>query len=107
MAKGRKTGGRRPGSSNKFPQEVRNALMMSFIKLGGAAYLEEVGKTNIQAYCALLGKVLPHELATSAGPLKAEVLLRWMTPQMAAARGFLEAPEEETEAIEAKPPGSD
>jgi hypothetical protein len=98
--------GRKAGTPNKQTKEVRDAVMESFIRLGGATYLEEVGRTNIQAYCQLLGKILPHEFATSGGPLKAEVLLRWMTPEMAQNRGFLDVIEE-TEEIEAKPPGSD
>jgi hypothetical protein len=104
--------GRKAGTPNKQTKEVRDAVMESFIRLGGATYLEEVGRTNIQAYCQLLGKILPHEFATSAGPLKAEVLLRWMTPQMAANRGFIDVIEEpaepnETKPNETKPPGTD
>jgi hypothetical protein len=96
--------GRKAGTPNKQTKEVRDAVMESFIRLGGAAYLEEVGKTNVQAYCQLLGKILPHELATSGGPLKAEVLLRWMTPEMAQNRGYLDVIEAESET---KPPGTD
>ena len=81
--------GRVAGTPNKQTKEVRDAVMESFIKLGGAAYLMEVGRTNVQAYCQLLGKILPHELATSGGALKAEVLLRWMTPEMAQNRGLI------------------
>jgi hypothetical protein len=96
--------GRKPGSRNKQTKEVRDAVMESFIRLGGAKYLEEVGRTNVQAYCQLLGKILPHELATSGGALKAEVLLRWMTPEMAANRGYIEV---RAETSATKPPGSD
>ena len=59
-------------------------------KLGGSAYLVRVAKENPAAFCTLLGKLLPHELATSGGPLKHEVVLRWMTPEMAKARGLVE-----------------
>jgi hypothetical protein len=100
--------GRQPGSPNKA-ETIRNVTMAAFTELGGKAYLVEVGRQNPAVFIHLLAKILPHELATSGGALKAEVLLRWMTPSMAAARGFLEAPEEteENEEIETPPPGSD
>jgi hypothetical protein len=93
VAKGRKKGspkigGRKPGSKNKFTTEVRDAVMVAFDKLGGSAWLVRVAKENPAASSALLGKLLPHELATSGGALKHEVLLKWMTPEMAAARGL-------------------
>jgi hypothetical protein len=88
--------GRKPGSKNKYSAEIRDAVMVSFTRLGGPAYLESVGKANPAAYISLLAKILPHELATSGGPLRQEVLLRWMTPEMAKARGFEMPTEEET-----------
>jgi hypothetical protein len=54
-----------------------------------SSWLVRVAKENPAAFCSLLGKILPHELATPGGPLKHEVLLRWMTPEMAAARGLV------------------
>jgi hypothetical protein len=89
--------GRKAGTPNKYPEEVRLAVMAAFDMLGGVKYLENVGRTNPPVFCMLLGKILPHELATSGGSLRHEVLLRWMTPEMAKARGFvLPATEEET-----------
>ena len=89
MVKRRKTGGRRAGTPNKFTTELRDAVVMSFIKLGGTAYLVRVGNENPAVFCTLLGKILPHELATSGGPLKHEVVLRWMRPEIAEARGLV------------------
>ncbi len=89
--------GRKAGTPNKYPEEVRLAVMAAFDKLGGVKYLENVGRTNPPVFCMLLGKILPHELATSGGALKQEVvLLKWMTPEMAQARGFETPTEEET-----------
>ena len=88
-----KSGGRKPGTGNKA-ETVRNATMAAFDNLGGVKYLEEVGRTNPAVFVMLLGRILPHELATSGGGLKHEVLLRWMTPEMAKARGFIETPTE-------------
>ena len=91
--KGRKTGGRVAGVPNKA-ETIRNAVLMAFDAVGGQAYLVRIAREQPAVFCTLLGKILPHELATSAGALKQEVLLRWMTPEMAQARGY-ENPTEE------------
>jgi hypothetical protein len=78
-------------------ETVRTAVMMAFDRLGGCEYLEQVGRTNPAVFITLLGKILPHELAPSGGSLRHEVLLRWMTPEMAKARGLIETPTEEEE----------
>ena len=88
--------GRKPGSKNKDTETIRIAVMRSFEAVGGWKYLEEMARAQPTAYMTLLGKILPHELS-SAGSLRHEVVLRWMTPEMAAARGFIETPAEEEE----------
>ena len=88
MARRRKTGGRRAGTPNKIGAEVRTAVMVAFDKLGGFSWLVRVANEKTVAFCALLGKLVPHELAMSGGALKHEVVLRWMTPEMARARGL-------------------
>jgi hypothetical protein len=87
--------GRKPGSKNKYSAEIRDAVMLSFARLGGAEYLVQVGRENPAVFISLLAKILPYELATSGGPLRQEVLLRWMTPEMAKNRGFIETTTEE------------
>jgi hypothetical protein len=96
--KGRKTGGRKPGSRNKITEEVRVAVLKAFHAVGEADYLEEVARTNPAVFCTLLGKILPHELATSTEPITHEVVLKWMTPEMAKNRGydFDQSPTQET-----------
>ncbi len=89
-----KSGGRKRGVGNTAAA-VRDAVLTAFDRLGGAKYLEEIGRTNPAVFITLLGRILPHELATSGGSLRHEVLLRWMTPEMAKARGFIETPTEE------------
>jgi hypothetical protein len=89
MTSRRKTGGRRAGTPNKIAAEVRAAISDAFVQAGGVDYLVRVANENPAAFCALLGKILPHELATSGRPLKHEVVLRWMTPEMAKARGLV------------------
>ena len=51
--------GRKPGSLNKVSQILKEALMDSFDRLGGAAYLEAVGRQDPKTYLTLLAKVLP------------------------------------------------
>ena len=92
--------GRKPGTPNKA-ETVRNAVMRAFDAVGAEKYLERIAQEQPAVFCNLLGRILPHELATSGGALKHEVLLRWMTPEMARNRGFIEAPtEEETPHVE-------
>jgi hypothetical protein len=86
--KGRKTGGRKPGSRNKITEEVRVALLKAFHAVGEADYLEEVARTHPAVFCTLLGKILPTEIAADE-PITHEVVLKWMTPEMAKARGFV------------------
>ena len=71
--------------------------MMAFDAVGGQKYLVRIAKEQPAVFCRLLARILPHELATSGGPLKQEVILRWMSPEMAKARGYQTPTEEETE----------
>ena len=56
---------RRPGSRNKLTTEVRAAILDAFVQLGGSSYLVRVANENPAALCALLGKILPMELAAA------------------------------------------
>lgn len=80
--------GRPPGRPNVFSAEIKDALQRAFKKLGGAKYLEQLGRTDPKAFTHMLTKVLPTEIAQPNGPLKHEVVLKWMTPEMAANRGY-------------------
>ncbi len=57
--------GRPKGTQNKTTTALKDALMLSFERLGGAAYLEEVARRDPRTYCALLGKVLPRNPAAA------------------------------------------
>ena len=57
--------GRPKGTQNKTTTALKDALMLSFERLGGAAYLEEVARRDPRTYCALLGKVLPRNPGSS------------------------------------------
>ena len=64
--------------------------MAAFDAVGGQKYLVRIAKEQPAVFCMLLGKVLLHELAAGAGALRHELVLRWVTPEIAAARGWLE-----------------
>lgn len=65
MALDRSVTGRAKGTPNKLTSSIRDAIFVSFERLGGAAYLEEVARRDPRTYCALLGKVLPRNPGTS------------------------------------------
>lgn len=58
-------GGRAKGTPNRTTTALKEAIMLSFDRLGGAAYLEEVARRDPRTYCALLGKVLPRNPAAT------------------------------------------
>ena len=90
----KKHGGRRPGAGrkkgtpNKISGELKEAVLKTFKKVGGIKYLEGVARTQPQVFCKLLQKLLPTEIATADGPLKSEIILKWITPEMVKARGL-------------------
>ena len=59
MALDRNLTGRAKGTPNKFTAFLKEAMQTSFERLGGPAYLEEVGRRDPKTYCALLGKMFP------------------------------------------------
>lgn len=61
------TGGSRLGKQNKLTVSVREAVERAFDRLGGASYLEHVGRTDPRTFCALLSKLLPTKLANADG----------------------------------------
>jgi hypothetical protein len=88
VAKGRKTGGRRAGTPNKIGAEVRAAIPDAFVQAAAPTIWFALPNEYPAVFCALLGKILPMELATD-GPITHEVVLKWMTPEMAKARGLV------------------
>ena len=59
--------GRAKGTPNKITLSVREAIERAFDRLGGASYLEHVGKTDPRTFCALLSKLLPTKLSNADG----------------------------------------
>src|SRR5262245_359830 len=59
MAKGRKTGGRRPGSPNRHTAALKDIILQALAVVGGADYLVEQARKHPGQFMALLGRVLP------------------------------------------------
>ncbi len=51
--------GRPKGAVNKATTALKEAILASFDRLGGATYLEEVGRRDPRTYCTLLSRILP------------------------------------------------
>ncbi len=58
-------GGRRPGAGrkkgvpNKITGELKSMILDALDREGGVAYLQNVAKEDVKAFCSLLGRVLP------------------------------------------------
>ena len=59
MARGKKTGGRRKGSVNKFSGALKDMILLALSNAGGDQYLLEQSAKNPTAFMALVGRVLP------------------------------------------------
>jgi hypothetical protein len=62
MAKGKKTGGRKPGSPNKVPAALKDMILQALANVGGTEYLQTQAATNPNAFMQLVGKVLPLQI---------------------------------------------
>ena len=62
MAKGRKTGGRPKGVTNKTTAELKEMILGALSEVGGQAYLVQQALDNPNAFMTLVGKVVPRDL---------------------------------------------
>lgn len=74
MAKGRKTGGRKPGSQNKFTGALKEMILQALSNVGGVSYLEAQAAENPVAFMALVGKTLP----IVGGEGKGRIVVEWL-----------------------------
>ena len=58
-----KTGGRTKGTPNRTTASVKAAILEAFELAGGVNYLVAVAKADPKTFCALLGRVLPMDIA--------------------------------------------
>lgn len=76
--KRKKRGGRQPGSKNKIPGGLKEAILEAAKKAGGqggmVAYLQAQASANPGPFMALLGKVLPMQVTgENGGPMQVVV----------------------------------
>lgn len=64
---GAKTGGRQKGTPNKLASDVKAMILAALDKAGGAEYLLMQSEKNPTAFLALVGKVLPMQIANADG----------------------------------------
>ena len=70
MARGRKTGGRRKGSSNRVTASIKEAFRQAFDERGGVPKLLEWADTEPTAFYNLIGRLVPTEMTgPEGGPL--------------------------------------
>ncbi len=60
--------GRKPGSQNKVPKALKEMILGALERAGGEDYLLQQAHDNPTTFLALIGKILPSELAVSALP---------------------------------------
>ena len=75
MARGRKTGGRRPGSVNKVTAELKDMVLEALSNAGGVDYLQAQAIQNPGAFLSLVGKVLPLQVTGKGG---GPIVLSWL-----------------------------
>lgn len=76
MAKGVKTGGRKAGTPNRVTADIKDAILAAFKKVGAEEYLATIATTKPDAFCTLLGKVMPTQITGEGeGPVK--LVVEW------------------------------
>ena len=69
MAKGRKTGGRVSGSTNKLPT-LREMGMQALANKGGIGWLEKLADEYPVAFAGFLGKIMPLQIKEGGGEIR-------------------------------------
>jgi hypothetical protein len=67
LANGRKTGGRVAGTPNKFSADLRAMILGALDAAGGQEFLTRQANQNPNAFMALLGRILPLQMAGDGG----------------------------------------
>lgn len=58
--------GRPKGSRNKITKDIKIAILNAFNEVGGQDYLVKVAQEDPKTFCALIGKIIPHEITGDA-----------------------------------------
>lgn len=76
---GRKTGGRKKGTPNKFPSTIKEMIINALDKAGGEEYLLQQALSNPTAFLTLIGKVLPTQITGDpTNPLQAHLTVKYV-----------------------------
>lgn len=67
MAKGKKTGGRQRGTTNKLTKSAREAFALAFEQSGGYAQLTAWAKENRTEFYKLYARLIPVEHVGAGG----------------------------------------
>lgn len=67
MAKGKKTGGRKPGSLNKTTKAFKEAVLDAFNQIGGTEALVLWGMENQTEFYKIASRLIPHEVTGPEG----------------------------------------
>lgn len=62
MAKGKKTGGRQPGTQNKLSSTVKDNVIAVFDGLGGVDFMQKWAKKNATEFFRIYSKLIPTDL---------------------------------------------
>lgn len=74
----KKKGGRSKGTPNKTTAALKDCILGALHAKGGQAYLERIAEDEPQAFCTLIGKVLPMTVAGDAdNPIKTILTVEW------------------------------
>ena len=75
-----KTGGRRPGSVNKFTGTFRDAVTAVYAGLGGHAAFQQWAKSNKTEYYRIASKLIPLEIKGGGKDLVTVIVQRQTSP---------------------------
>lgn len=81
MAKGKKTGGRRPGSPNKENKELREMILGALADVGGQQYLVKQAREQPASFLKLISAVLPRDVNIDATVKQCDVTAQAMTAE--------------------------
>jgi hypothetical protein len=82
-AKGRSGGkrpgsGRKPGTPNLVPAQLKDMILQALHNQGGVQYLETQAATNPNAFMGLIGRVLPMTVTgDKENPVETVVRIQW------------------------------
>jgi hypothetical protein len=89
-APGHRVGGRVKGTPNKINRDIREMILGALTAVGGQRWLERQAEANPTAFMALVGKILPTQVAVSDTRQLAEYTREELLAMLATARASAE-----------------